>query len=849
MWVYSTTQATSAGATWYSRTVSGSGVTETYNAGHLTANSASATDAATFASSTSGTLAHNAWETFTTFRSSNSSSGTGSNTATNGSGSYTQSASGSYQSAASLGFTRSTWGTTTANGLGTTTASSESTVTKSRDSYASTTTTETAATNRHTTSTLATTRQITTTAAGPTTATTSQNTTATTSTTQAQTVARTTLAYAVSALVTAPESLVAISEVEPTEQGWSVTAADSAGYASHVASTFTKRTGVVNTSTSVVPTVGTAGFTTTATRVTGVVSTVTLTTTQTTSASDTFCPGLGVYPETATSTRSFGMLTTVSLSATVPTTGTVTSSLNYPSSHYVTTVSTYRAFWSSTMPVTINASPTSTVSAAWHATWFASSLVTMRVRDNATFATSRSASSGYSANDPTTENATSTLLTTSNTTETINTTTSVAATTTVNLPAGTTIDNTTGDLSLTASGILSTTGTSTYSSTFTTTSDEHFSETWEAYESTSATTYTFGSTAGTTADDGAGNRTISSTSSFADWLSESYSFFSQRTTFVNTISLIGSSSTSDFSSGTLGSSVTWSYSTTFTTEPITDSTTASATTSFTQATTTNVTASEFTTSTAPGTQTSAESSSAIEGISFTFPLLYSRSSFGAALSWTAHGFEPRAGFRHPLSLGSADQLFSELHASPGLSYPYAASQDFSGGAMAPLLWTNETRYESGATSYTAVWRTSDSRLHFTARSTGSTSTTGAASFAGSGSVSWFSHGITTAQAAASKIGGVAARAEYPVAVMMLPGVRCWTTQSNGTASASSTSWLTAPTFLAGSNVGGAFPERTESAFSVTTRQTSWSYDTALSQGASTGDTADPVLTLSLNPNL
>lgn len=881
MWVYSSTQATSAEATSRSSTNSSSRATTTFNAEHNTAGSASATAAATDAVTEWSTRIENSYITLETYRSSNSGSGTNSFTQPGTSGTGSNSDSASYESQRSLGFTRSTSGTTIVDSAGgTTTSSSELTTTRSRDSYASTTTTETVASNSQVTTTLTSTRQITTSAAPATTTSTTQVFTNTTSTNAAVTITRTTYAYAPSAMLTAPESLVPITEAEPTEQLWAATGSDSAGYPSNVATSFTKRTGTLATTSFAAPVAASTSFTSTQTRITGVGTTLTLTTTNTTSAVDTYCPAAGVYPATATSTRSFAMLTTNTTTLTALTTATATSSFNNPASCYGIATTTHRAFFSSLVPVTINASPTSTSATSFHMTWYSSTTTPLLLATAQNFAVSASGSASgnslvtytttgtdsYSGTTETTTSFTSDTTTNEDVTLTFTTGITITTTTTYNLGPGTTVSET----NTSATTSTSESGSTTFfaSGTYTTTEGGFINSVYtNETESTylSSTGFSSGWTSGSTALAGDGTRTIYSTTSAsnATTLSTVYrSSGSYETIFNFGGSTITSSTEITFSEVVSATeSGTESYTeiatstidtTTTDTDTTTVATTQTATTTFSYGETTTATTSfsDGVTVTYPGTQSSSSQSSFVEGSSLTHPFLHSQSTFTGSTNWTAHAFHPRNGFRHPLSLAATDPLYSVLSASPSIYYPPQATQDDSAGAITPVLYTGGTYYVNGVSTYSAQFEMSDSRLHYTLQTVGSTSTTGTVSFAGSSAASWFSHASTTnTTSGASRIGGVAAKSEYKAAVYMPLGVLRWTRQTDGTTSASNTTWTQTPLATDGSNIGFALPNRSESVWSVTTQSTRWSYNTQFSVGSATGDTSTPVMSLSLNPNI
>ena len=840
MWVYSITAATSAHATQVSSVESASFQTTTFNAEHNTVASASATDAATLGATTRSTELINQWETHRTLESINSTSATGSATQVGASTSYTQSESASVREIQSLGYTRSTYGTTSVNSLGTTTSSSESTMARTRDSYASTTVTQTVATNGGTTATTTGTRTIYSGAA-----TTTQTFSDTTSSTMASTITRTTYGYAASASLTAPELLVPVSEAEPTEQAWVATVtADSAGYPSNVASTFTKRTGTLGTSASAAPVVATSNFATVQ-NVTGASSQLTLTTTATTSTADTFVPAASVYPATATSTRSFQMLTTVTTNVTFPTSTTQATTYTQPDTVFGLATITYRAFQVSGYVVTINASPTSTQTALMQMTWFASTTMESLVAGALNYVTSASSTASASANSPDNGTSSGTVTTTTNTFATYVDSTTTSTTYTYDVPAGTTVDST--------FDVANDSYSSSETPSFTITSESE-GDTYTVYEFWVSYTQinTFWSTTITGVTEiNAGNATTRFTTSeyelISEYITDSYESYWDN----GGIPINGSTSSFSVTSTTINT-ITYTDSGTYDVPPITDTSTAASTTLLTYATTTATTTNGGTVGyTYPATQSSSGQSSSEEGLSFTYPLLHSQVTFAATPTWTAHAFHPKNGFRNPESLAASDPVYSSLSVGPsGIYWPHQATQDGSAGPITPILFTAVTAFNTGATSISARWDVSDSRIHYTSQTNATTSTTGTLSWAGADAASWFSHQSTVAAGSGgSAVGGIPAKSEHAAAVYFTPGVRHWTTNTDGTSTASATSWQQTPTVETGTDVGFAMPDRSESVWSVTTRATHWSFNTALSQGASTGDTAQPVMTLSINPNL
>lgn len=190
------------------------------------------------------------------------------------------------------------------------TSSSESTFLATRPSYLSGTITTTSATAAATTTSATATTSKVTTAAGTTTASTSATTTSVTTSTAAATITATVYATAAARTLTAAEVLVAITEAAAGDDLWEITqTADSAGFISEVASTFTRRTGTLATSSNVLPVASSVGSYGMVYSVTQTSAAATVDTTATSTSADTHVPFAGVYPATLTSTRAFGLLT------------------------------------------------------------------------------------------------------------------------------------------------------------------------------------------------------------------------------------------------------------------------------------------------------------------------------------------------------------------------------------------------------------------------------------------------------------------------------------------------------------------------------------------------------------
>lgn len=862
MWNYSTTEATSVRATSASSTSSAQYSTTSRDEFHSSAESA--TVAVTSFLSSAATLLHNNYETFNTIQTFRSTSESISNAP---GGLATLSLSEGATQALYSGFTRSSTGFTSAAAGGVTTSSSQVTTTRSLDSYASTTTSQTTMFNLETTTTFTQTRAITTSAAGPTTTTAAQTITNTTTTTAASATVRTDYVYAPSTTLSAPVSLVPVSEANPTEQAWQVTSestatgARTAGYPSHIADTFTKRAGTYSTTSTAISAASSQGFTTVVTNATGGVAALTLTTTSTLSTQDTYVPTAGSYPATATTTRSFALLTTATTTLAIGTSTTNTTSFTFQSTNYVLATTTFATNLQLLVPVTINQSPTSTQAASFHLTYGASTTAQIRsIRPQATSAsattsdaftgtTTQASDTTYATTTDTTTNTT----TTYSTTQSYATTTDTTTTSTALEPDGTTVDVTTVSGTLTFSTIDFPSFSQTTVDGFTTYT---ISEFWTS-ESGKTTSYTL-STSGIT-EVNAGLQTTRSTlytfEIYTETSSESYlSLWFDGINFSYTSTSSNSGTFSDNSSTSFTDSETFNAGTITYTTTTTRTSSLSETTSFTATTTatsfTDTTATEITTASAPYSQSSGSSYTESAGISYTYPVLNGLTTATASTPWTAHAMHPRQGFRHPLSLASSDAMFSVMSILPAsLAYPPQATQDDVSGPATPILYPRSTSYTVGGVAYTAAWSTTDSRLHVTSGATSTTTTaTSTFSFSGATPATWYFPKISSAASQGSLVGGIPARSEFGVAIYFPSGVRHWTLQQGGISS-SETSWLTSPDSRANSSDGFALPATNESVWSVTKRQTSWTYDFFASAAQSTGDIATPIMTLSLNPNL
>jgi hypothetical protein len=862
MWTYSVTTATTSPVSRASTTAAG--ITQATEFGGATVVGGGAV--AYGVSTTSATGSTVVADPFAT-SSSASTSYSSTVTQTEGALSLTGSYSSSSSEFRSSGSTRTLWSTRQEVLGGATTGTTEFTTPPlTRDSYNSSTTTSTANSAYQTTITLATTESRVTTAAGPTTTATTAAVTQTTVTATVAPVTITTYTTKPSTTLAAPESLVPVSEAAASEYAWEVTAAgDSAGFASHLGSTFTKRTGTLVSSSTALPVSSSASFTSTFEQTTSVSggstnSTITLTTTITASTADTYIPFASVFPATATATRSLNLLTTTSTTFARPFTRTITQTLLCPPALYNNAPVTFLDFTTATAPVTHNVGPTLVSTASLHLT-FSKSRTMALVRPSPPYATSESGNAAGGATATTTQStsASSTRSTTTGTT----TSGTVAATSTNHLYHGTTQD-------------AGTTSTSSSESTATSSSTLNRIGSPDGFTgppvywdfATESTYYTWGPSFSSTAvtsivSDDTMTVSLFTSSSLSEAWSTSYSYdrFSDGGAGV----FFFSSSSTSSSSSTYSESGTTTHSETFITDLNTYSTSVSTSATTTSSTSTNTTTS-LTTGATTGT-ISGSSYSATQGISWTFPALASQVTRTGSAAWSAQAMHPRQGFRHPISLSTSDALYSALSVSPASSiyYPRAATQDDVAGAAAPILATEVQAFNNGSSVYSGRWDTSDSRLHYSSgvsssytttegtltftRTVTTASTEWTVSFSGASAVSWYIPSVTAAASDGSHIGGIPAKSSYGAELLEPPGVLHSTRQTNGTTSSSDTTWSGGATAFTSTNLGHALPTRTESAWSVTNQETSWSHDTVLGHGVSTGATSKPVITLSKYPDL
>lgn len=902
MWEYSTTTATSAQASRASSTASGSTFSST------AAQDDGVDYLARYSTVSQGISSSGPYEA--TYQHSGGSTSTVSDAA--GGVTVTGSSTGSSIRRQTHGFTHSETRYTTDAAGGVTTSSSIETTTRSRDSYRSTTVTETTTTTAEHTTTQASTRSLVTTAAGPTTTTTTEDTTITTSTTAASNVTRTTYAWAASTTLSVPESLVPISEVEPTEQGWEITATtNSAGYVSHLGTTFTKRTGTAPTisTTADVTTTGLT-YSTTQEQI-GATSTFTLTTTLTLSIADTFAPFASVYPATATSTRAFTMLSTTTTTLTRISWTTSSAAFTGPASLHDTRVATTTETTSALAAVTINVSPTATTTAEFHVTW-STTRTRAALRIPATCATSHSATVGAGSSETYSTTTTGAEVTTTSTASSSTDIVFVAsqfATDTCAVESGevdtnsvsgevspglTTVEyystshdgtNTfveaTGNATESFSDITLTSSSATQQETAT--SEVNPTNTASEYSdwTSSATWTSYSSSSGSSTSDGRSvTHEQTSFSSSSRLLTTSHTFLWSTVGFFSTSSSSTTSSESDsglttFSTSFLETATTWLGDHTM----VTESWYWSSYTALGSVTTTRVPTATVTIMTGSGSSYTQRAS-----ISYTWLSRYPQATIEDSAKWTAHQMHPRQGFRHPLSLVGTDTLFSAMSLNPSstIYFPPAGTQDDSSGAVAPKLDTGPSRSTNGASVYSAVWRTSNSRLAWSSATTATYTTTqqhgaatatltktssgatatGTASFSGVGPQSWFSAQPSSAASLGSKIGGIVAKSEYGAALYSPPGVRHFTHQQGGTVSSSATTWLTSVSVAAASSDGYALPTRSETAISVSMNETTASIthdavgaeiDLQHPRGGLVipqfGNTSLPAITLSLHPDL
>ncbi len=852
VWVYSTTIATNAHATVQSTTESG----RTLNSSSFITDEpgGSVTDQAATTITTSSARSISPYETSESQR--GGTTDQGSFSADPG---VSSSVSHSYSTCEQhwSGFTRSSTGYTSEQDGASTTSSSEETTSHTLDSYRSSTVTTTSTVAGETSTTETTTRSIvSTTTAEPSTTSTTESITETTTTTAASTITSSTYTIAASTTIDAPLSLIPVSVAHITEQAWEITCTDdSAGYASHLGTTFTKRSG---TRASTSSTASLDAFTTYTATAEGFSTTlgITLTTTVTTTAEDTHVPFASVYPATATTTRGFTLLTTRTTSLTSESWETFGDIFTGRSINHPTNTTPNLELFTATLPVTYNLSPAATSTASLHVTWFANR-ARSRARRQPPIATSASNTDNYSDSGTYSTGATS-AATTASTTSATETTVTDSITDTVTEFIASQFNTETCEVSPSTvndsiSGEVSP-GFTTVEIYYTYHNAAMVTVTEEGVTHTSTSSSSTTLNAGV---DGTFTSSTSETTVFGDTTLTHYATHSQVAVAISTTDSTSAEypGTHTTLSGTHTLiTETWNWTTSSRTETSTATTTESTTTD-TTTTATSVSASSGFSSGSSFTQR--------QGRSWTFPMNVGVADAADSVQWSAHGMHPRKGFRHPLSLGSGDPLYSAMGVSPSsVYYPPAATQDDSGGAIAALLRTADSEYTNGSSVYSAQWSTDDSRLYFTSgvsstyTTTVSTSTvtrtvTGSttsftASFAGATANSWFDPKSSTAATAGSTMGGMAVKSEYGAAVYFPPGVRHWTHQFGGTSSSSETTWLTAPDIAATSSEGYAMPTRTESVWSVWQWETSSVVIYALSQ---TGVTVRPAITLSLNPAL
>lgn len=874
MWVYSTSTATTAVSSQISYTASGSTFDSNSDSG------TAAVGAGSNSQVTYETYVANQFETHYTsssFLTEFASTVAGAVTLTT---SYTQSMS----FVSSSGLTRAySSGSTNDTTNGTSSSTAEITnAPVTRAAYPWTTATGTTASALQTTTTQTTTAtQYTTTDLHRTTSTTVSSTiTTSTATTTAATVSDT-FALIASTTLTAPELLVPISEAFPSEQAWQATVTDeSAGYASHIGVTFTKRTGTIGTGSRAYNAEVSATVSSTVNRLTSVSAgstnyTLSLTTLSTVTASDTYRPPLGGYPASVTATRSFTLLTTTLATFLADFTSSYTTSSSYSTSVLPWGVSVYRGMVTQSAAATINVSPTATITTTYHVT-LSSSTGLVSVGGPPLYGSSASSteSNSNTATSTNTNTATTTHSTTDTNTTTRSTTTSATATSS-STTTGIFWFPSTEQINYENTSTSGTTFTETYteaSNTFTRnigggiivteTSQIHGtrSSTYQQTESQNDSTYRTSFYTTVTV-----SWTISEVFQAGTTMSEEYSIWVTSYNGAGTIFPGGTGSSTDFVSLTTNSSSSETITTDAPTSTTTTTTTSTASTTR-STTSTHSTTEATTTAGTGGTVTDSFSSGSsftkIKQISFTYPLLSPQTTLAAETTWTARAMHPRQGFRAPLSLATSDALFSNLSASPSsIYYPPRATQDDSNGAVTPELYTEARGYTTSSSMYTDQWISSISRMAWssglsstftttvgtgaTVTSTVTTNTaTGTLSFVGDGPMSWFAPQASQNTNSATIVGGVPAKSEYGGAVFLPPGVRHTTRQTAGTASSSDTSWGTSVEVVTDTNFAHAFPTRSESVYSLTQRPTFYH-----SNGQSAGSTSNPFVTISLYPNL
>lgn len=386
MWVYSTTVATSAQATRMSSTASGSTFTRASVAGgdntqitEISSVTASTSEASPFGTTYQEVTDSTRGEIFDQVGGPNDTIVVTAQTV----------------SRRTEGFSSSETRITTVFDGGVTTASASASTVRTRDSYRSTTAiVGTYAAAVDTTTTHTTTRSVVTTAAGPTTTSAAETFTQTTSTTVTSSANAIDYLTAPSTTLSAPVSLAPVSEAAATEQAWEITVTDwSAGYASQLGSTFTRRTGTLQTTSSALPLTSTSTFTAPGFN-TNAGTTYTLTTTLASSTIDTFVPFASVFPATATSTRSLALLTTETTTLTSPLVSSFVATLTGQASDYITTNFSELTLYGFPEPVTINVSPTETATAEFQPTWLGSALNIIYSSRGLGYATSASGDTG-----------------------------------------------------------------------------------------------------------------------------------------------------------------------------------------------------------------------------------------------------------------------------------------------------------------------------------------------------------------------------------------------------------------------------------------------------------------------
>jgi hypothetical protein len=656
------------------------------------------------------------------------------------------------------------------------TFSSEITFALTRGTYRSGTQTTTVATTGATTVSTAAATSAVSTAAGTTVAT-ATTASSLVSVSTASTITTTTYASGAARTLTEAEAFAEVTEAEASEALWQITAtANTAGFVSELGATFTRRTGTLATTSTALPVTNLTNFDVTFSAIQAAAA-ATVDTTTTTTSVNTYVPFAGVFPATATATRLFTLLSVVSTTIAQSQIASSSIVLNALTTDSAASIITARRTTTAGLPVNWNQSPTVTATA----------LLGLTVATSSTFA-GRPTPPNYATSASATVNAGSV-----------------------------------------ASG---TTNVSTFTTTSTATTTNISTITGYAF-----TTFTvFISTASAAGACAIPPATVSASSqtNFAGYTdAETY------WTFHNY--------PSDHTSST--SAVQWQAYTV-------------AMTTMTNVTTTRSTDTTGTrTLSIDYTYYTGSSSTAVEGVSLTYALLHPQATFDGSAQWSFAAFRQSGGFQHPLALGTGDALHTNQPGAGSFGWTDTASQMNRFGAITPALFSDGRAFTSAGTIGTVRFETSDSIFNIltaftltytTATATGtftSTTSTGTAtaSLATQTAATYYAPITALAASAGTRIGGQAGNTAFAFTAIIAPGVRHSTTQSAG-ASASGTSWGTDWLVVSGTSFGLALPTISESAWSITQRLTSWSLFGKSSFLSSTGSTSRPVVALSQYPS-